>query len=66
MVHESGRAIFETCLWPLDFSRAAAVDAQRIRCPVYTVSCGEGWLTPAAVVRKLARLYPQATHGDTG
>ena len=61
MVHESGRAIFEICLWPLDFSRAAAVDAQRISCPVYIVSCGEDWLAPAAVVRKLARLYPQAT-----
>jgi pimeloyl-ACP methyl ester carboxylesterase len=24
MVHESGRAIFEICLWPLDFLRAAA------------------------------------------
>jgi pimeloyl-ACP methyl ester carboxylesterase len=61
MFHESGRAIFEIALWPLDFSRAAAVDAQRVRCPVYIVSCGEDWLTPASVVRKLARLYPQAT-----
>jgi pimeloyl-ACP methyl ester carboxylesterase len=61
MVHESGRAIFEIGLWPLDVSRAAAVDAQRIRCPVYIVSGGKDWLTPASVVRKVARLYPQAT-----
>jgi pimeloyl-ACP methyl ester carboxylesterase len=61
MVHESGRAIFEICLWPLDFTRASAVDTQRIRCPVYIVSSGKDRLTPPSVVRNLARLYPQAT-----
>lgn len=61
MVHESGRAIFEIGLWPLDFSRASAVDAQRIHCPVFIVSGGKDWITPASVVRKVAGLYPQAT-----
>ena len=61
MVHESGRAIFEIGLWPLDFSRASAVDAKRIHCPVFIVSGGKDWITPASVVRKVARLYPQAT-----
>jgi pimeloyl-ACP methyl ester carboxylesterase len=61
MVYESGRAIFEICLWPFDFSRASTVDAQRIHCPVYIVNSGKDRLTPASVVRNLARLYPQAT-----
>ena len=60
LVHEAGRAAAEIALWWLDFSRAAAVDASEIRCPVYIVSCGEDRLTPAPVVRKLATRYPQA------
>jgi pimeloyl-ACP methyl ester carboxylesterase len=61
MVHESGRASFELGLWPLDFSRAAAVDAAKVRCPVYVVSCGNDRLTPASVVRKVAKRYPHTT-----
>ncbi|SEQ67488.1 Lysophospholipase, alpha-beta hydrolase superfamily [Solimonas aquatica] len=61
MVHESGRAIFEIGLWPLDRQHAAAVTPQQVRCPVYVVSAGRDWLTPADQVRKTARLYPQAT-----
>lgn len=61
MVHESGRVIFEIGMWPLDAARAAAVDVSQIRCPVYVVSAGRDWLTPASVVRKTARRYPQAT-----
>lgn len=60
-VHESGRAIFEIGLWPLDFSHASVVDAKRIHCPVFIVSGGKDWITPASVVRKVARLYPHAT-----
>jgi pimeloyl-ACP methyl ester carboxylesterase len=61
MVEESGRVVFEIGFWFADGARASAVDASRIRCPVYIVSSGEDRLTPAAVVRKLAGLYPQAS-----
>lgn len=61
LVHESGRAACEIGLWPLDFSRASAVEASQVRCPVYVVSCGEDRLTPGHVVRKVAALYPAAS-----
>ncbi len=61
MVEESGRAAFEIALWMLDGSRASRVDAAAVRCPVYVVSCGDDRLTPAASVRKVAALYPQAS-----
>lgn len=60
LVEESGRAVFEIGLWPLDERRAARVDCAAVRCPVYVVSCGGDRLTPASVVRKVAALYPQA------
>jgi pimeloyl-ACP methyl ester carboxylesterase len=62
LVYESGRAIFEIALWLFDLTRAAAVEAQRISCPVYIVSGGEDRVVPPSVLRKIARLYPQATH----
>jgi len=61
LVEESGRAVFEIGFWFLDGARAARVDAAQIRCPVYVVSCGADRLTPAAVVRKVGGLYPQAS-----
>lgn len=61
LVHESGRALFEIGLWPLDPARASAVDHRAIRCPVYVVSAGQDKLVPAAVARKVAALYPQAS-----
>lgn len=61
MVEESGRATFEIGFWFLDGARAAAVDTSAVRCPVYVVSCGDDRLTPAAVVRKVAALYPHAS-----
>lgn len=61
LVHESGRASFELGMWPLDLARASAVEAVKVRCPVYVVSCGKDRLTPASVVRKVARRYSQVT-----
>ena len=61
MVEESGRAAFEIALWPLDRARASRVDPGAVNCPVYVVSCGDDRLTPAASVRKVAALYPQAS-----
>lgn len=62
LVHESGRALFEIGLWWADFSRASAVDARAVSCPVYIVSAGLDVLTPPGVVRKLLSRYPQASH----
>ena len=61
LVHESGRALFEIGFWPLDFSRAAAVDSAAVRCPVYVVSAEHDQLTPPAVVRKVAARYASAS-----
>ena len=61
MVEESGRVVLEIGMWFLDPARAARVDAAAVTCPVYVVSAGHDRLTPAAVVRKLGGLYPQAS-----
>lgn len=61
LVEESGRAVFEIGFWLLDRRHASRVDASAIQCPVYIVSGGDDRLTPASVVRKLGRLYPQAS-----
>lgn len=61
LVHESGRVACELGMWWLDFSGAARIDTQRVQCPVYVVSCTADSLTPAAVVKKVAALYPQAS-----
>lgn len=61
MVHESGRAAFELGFPWLDFGRAARVDTARVQCPVYVVSCVGDGLVPAAVVKKVAALYPQSS-----
>lgn len=61
LVEESGRAVFEIGYWLLDRRGAARVDASAVQCPVYVVSSGHDRLTPASVVRKLGRLYPQAS-----
>lgn len=61
LVEESGRAVFEIGYWLIDGKGAARVDASAVTCPVYIVSSGLDRLTPAAVVRKLGRLYPQAS-----
>lgn len=60
LVAESGRAVFEIALWPIDRHHAARVDPEAVRCPVYVVSGGLDGLTPAAVVRKVAARYPGA------
>lgn len=62
MVHESGRTPFELGMWWADGGRAAAIDTRQVKCPVYVVSCGTDGTVPAAVVKKVAGLYPQASH----
>ncbi len=56
-VPESGRVIAEIGLWPLDRGRAAAVEAMEVRCPVLVVAGGRDRITPAAIVRQVARRY---------
>jgi len=59
---ESGKAIFEIGMWPVDFKRAARVDAKKVICPVLVVSGAEDRITPAAVNFANARKYKQAEY----
>lgn len=61
LVYESGLVPFELGMWWLDWRRAARIDTTRVQCPVYVVSSADDALTPAAVVKKVAALYPQAS-----
>jgi len=56
-VHESGRALFEMGLWPLDGKRASRVDAARIDVPVLVLVGDQDRMTPPAVARKIAAKY---------
>ena len=56
-VHESGRALFEMGLWPLDRKRASRVDAARIDVPVLVLVGDQDRMTPPAVARKIAAKY---------
>lgn len=61
MLHESGRVPFELGMWWMDFGNAARIDTSAVQCPVYLVSCSGDGLVPAAVVKKVAALYPQSS-----
>ena len=56
-VHESGKAIFEIGFSFLDRRKAARVTVENIRCPILIFVGKEDRITPAALVRKLARRY---------
>lgn len=55
--HESGRAVFEIGFWLLDFRHGARVKADRVTCPVLVISGKEDRITPASVVRQVAKRY---------
>ena len=57
MVYESGRAAFQIGYWWLDRMRAASVDAGKIDCPMFIVAGRHDRITPATVIRKIARKY---------
>lgn len=57
LVHESGRAAFEIGLWHMDSKHASKVDETKIICPVLIVSGSEDRITPASVIKKIARKY---------
>jgi len=56
-VFDSGRATFEIGYWLLDMRGAARVDAAKVTCPVLVVGGTRDRMTPASVVRKVARRY---------
>jgi pimeloyl-ACP methyl ester carboxylesterase len=59
-VHESGRAVFEIGLWPLDRHHASRVDATQVRCPVLVLAGREDRITPVWALRRVARRYGAA------
>ncbi|MEJ2421786.1 MAG: alpha/beta hydrolase [Acidobacteriota bacterium] len=56
-VYESGRAAFEIGFSLLDRQRASRVDETKIKCPMLIVGAQEDRITPASVVRKVAKKY---------
>jgi pimeloyl-ACP methyl ester carboxylesterase len=57
MVHESGRAAAEIGLWWLDPHRASRVEPAGLTCPLLVVAGGRDRITPARLVRQVARAY---------
>jgi len=57
LVWESGRAVFEIGMWPLDKRHAARVDPQSVNIPLLIISGGRDRATPAGIVRKVAARY---------
>nr|WP_298372974.1 alpha/beta hydrolase [uncultured Halomonas sp.] len=58
---ESGRVMAEIGLWPLGV-KGAQVDASRVTCPILIVAGAEDRITPASVVRKVAKKYQRSTY----
>jgi pimeloyl-ACP methyl ester carboxylesterase len=56
-VYESGKAAFEIGFWLFDPRNASKVEASKLTCPVLVVAGAQDRITPAAVVRKVARKY---------
>jgi pimeloyl-ACP methyl ester carboxylesterase len=56
-VYESGRTLFEIGYWLFDSCGAARVEESKVTCPVLVVAGAQDRITPASVVRKVARKY---------
>lgn len=56
-VYESGRAAAEIGFWLFDPHKAARVDESKVRCPVLVISGAQDRITPASVIRQVARKY---------
>ena len=63
-VHESGRAIAATGLWMLGGGSDARVDVSRVSAPMLILGGGQDRITPARVVRRIAKKYPQAVYKE--
>ncbi|WP_428249458.1 alpha/beta hydrolase [Ferrovibrio sp.] len=58
LVPESGRAIFESLMWWLDWHAASRVSFHRLRCPLLVLAGSDDKVTPAASCRAVASHYP--------
>ncbi|MEW6530690.1 MAG: alpha/beta hydrolase [Thermodesulfobacteriota bacterium] len=56
-VYESGRAAYEIGYWLFDSKKACKVDESKVTCPVLVVAGAQDRITPASVVRKVAKKY---------
>ncbi len=56
-VYESGRAASEIGFWYFDAKKANRVDEKKLSCPVLVIAGSLDKITPASVVRKVARKY---------
>ncbi len=56
-VYESGRAASEIGFWYLDPKKASRVDEKKVDCPVLVIASSQDKITPASVVRDVARKY---------
>ncbi|MBW2637894.1 MAG: alpha/beta hydrolase [Deltaproteobacteria bacterium] len=56
-VYESGRAAYEIGYWLLDSKKASKVDESHVTCPVLVIAGAEDRITPASVVRQVAKKY---------
>ena len=56
-VYESGQAAYEIGYWLFDSKKASTVDETKVTCPVLVIAGAEDRITPAAVVRQVAKKY---------
>jgi pimeloyl-ACP methyl ester carboxylesterase len=56
-VYESGRAASEIGYWLFDSRSASKVDESKVTCPVLVIAGAEDRITPASVVRQVAKKY---------
>ena len=56
-VYESGRAASEIGFWLFDRKKASKVDEAKVACPVLVISGAEDRITPASVVKNVAKKY---------
>lgn len=57
LVYESGRVACEIGCWPFDSKSASKVDETKVTCPVLAIAGEKDRITPATVVRRVARKY---------
>lgn len=58
LVPESGRALYETLLWWMDWTAASYVSARRVQVPILVLCGSDDKVTPPATCRAVARRYP--------
>jgi pimeloyl-ACP methyl ester carboxylesterase len=56
-VYESGRVACETGYWLFDRHSASRVDESKVTCPMLVIAGAEDRMTPASVVRHVAKKY---------